>query len=179
MGNVSFQCRQSYIGRVFRLIARFVRGRVFGIWFTGMSRFRIPPSIQINARRVDISAPSEIGVSWDFVNVALDDEYGLLKISGKPDTVLDIGANFGLFSILAAHYFSSSKIHAYEPNPRIFPFLVQNGSKSGVVPFQAGVGSCEGRADIQDKGDSRLARTNTHDLFSLGDSPRESISTHR
>ena len=40
--------------------------------------------------------------------------------------ILDIGANKGIFSIYAAGLFPNSIIHAYEPNPQIFPILKEN-----------------------------------------------------
>jgi FkbM family methyltransferase len=40
--------------------------------------------------------------------------------------ILDIGANKGIFSIYAAGLFPNSTIHAYEPNPHIFPILKEN-----------------------------------------------------
>src|SRR6202011_5898899 len=42
-------------------------------------------------------------------------------------TIVDIGANQGLFLLAARKYFPNASIAAYEPNPNIKELLVQNG----------------------------------------------------
>ena len=43
-----------------------------------------------------------------------------------PKVVLDIGANTGVFTLYAARLFPEATIHAYEPNPDLFPLLKKN-----------------------------------------------------
>ena len=127
----------------------------------------MPAKIWLCGRRLTLAIPGEDGPSLDFINLALDDEYGLRQLPFQPGTILDVGANFGLFSLLAAHYFPKAAIHAYEPNPRIFPDAVANVSLVGATAIQAGVGSHSGLAAIREMGDSRLAQTIPSDSGSI------------
>lgn len=50
-----------------------------------------------------------------------------LRTSGAAPVILDIGANCGAFSLWASLvHWPLATIHAYEPNPDIFPYLVRN-----------------------------------------------------
>src|SRR5436190_15637698 len=141
------------------LLRRFLRAREFGVLFVGTKKFLLPRSIRWRDRNLLISAPEEAGVVSDFINLVLDDEYGLREFRDKPKTVIDVGANIGLFSILAAHYFANAMIHAYEPNPRVIPYTAKNLQPAGITLFNEGVGSVSGFATIQDTGESRSALT--------------------
>jgi len=44
----------------------------------------------------------------------------------KPKIVVDIGANIGLFSMLAIHRWQDCHVYAYEPAPDNFSLLSQN-----------------------------------------------------
>ena len=145
--------------RYILLLRRFLRARAFGVWFTGTSGFRMPGRIRLAGRTVALTIPEEAGPGLDFINVALDDEYGLRELPFEPRTILDVGANFGLFSLLAAGQFPAATIHAYEPNPRVYPAARANLELVNATAFQAGVGKTSGSADIRESGDSRLAQT--------------------
>lgn len=45
------------------------------------------------------------------------------------DTVFDVGANFGLYSVLASARLRGGSLHAFEPNPELFPILKSNLEK--------------------------------------------------
>jgi FkbM family methyltransferase len=147
------------VHRVQLLIRRFLRARKFGISFTGTSGFVLPSRIDLCDRTVELSHSGKPETGLDFINVALDDEYGLNSLPFEPRTILDVGANVGLFSLMARHYFRSAVIHAYEPNPRTFPFAAKNLARIDAVGFQAGLGSRAGFAEMCDNVDSRQAQT--------------------
>ncbi len=132
---------------------------MFGVSFVGTSGFRMPESLLLRDQRLKLSVPEEVGAGLDFINLALDDEYGLRHLQFRPRTILDVGANFGLFSLLAAHYHRGALIHAYEPNPRVYPLAERNLSLVSASAFQIGIGSCSGLADVHELGESRLAQT--------------------
>ena len=119
----------------------------------------MPHSLRLCGRVLRLSVPPEVGAGLDFIDIALDDDYGLRDLPFQPRTILDIGANFGLFSLLTAHYVKGVKIHAYEPNPRTFPYAAHNLSLINGTAFEAGVGAQSGSADIVECGDSRTAKT--------------------
>jgi tRNA1(Val) A37 N6-methylase TrmN6 len=61
--------------------------------------------------------PNEKAVyDWEFHKILIEDCYRLGEIKRPVRTVLDIGANIGLFAIAARHRFPRSTIHCYEPN---------------------------------------------------------------
>jgi FkbM family methyltransferase len=141
------------------LCRRFLRAQEFGVRFVGTRKFVLPQSIRWRDRSLRIFAPDEAGLAWDFINLALDDDYGLREFREKPKTVIDVGANVGLFSIFAAHYFAPATFHAYEPNPRVIPYTAKNLQPVGVTLFNEGIGRVFGFATIQDRGESRYAHT--------------------
>jgi FkbM family methyltransferase len=147
------------INRLLLLTRRFFRAAGFGVCFTGTKHFRPPSSLRLQGHYVKFAAPNEVGLGGDFINLVLDDDYGLREFTSPPSTVLDVGANCGLFSLLAFHYFPAAKIHAYEPNPRIFSYASKNLAHLGVNVFSAGIGSQSGRANLVDCSESILART--------------------
>lgn len=57
-------------------------------------------------------------------------EYGEMmfvkNILRSDDVFIDIGANIGAFSLLAASKITNGKIYAFEPSPHILPILKQN-----------------------------------------------------
>ena len=127
--------------------------------FIGTRTFVLPQSIRWRDRSLRISAPDEARLAWDFINLALDDEYGLRGFRDRPKTILDVGANVGLFSIFATHYFAPATFHAYEPNPKVIPYTAKNLQPLGVTLFNQGIGRVSGFATIQGRGESRLAHT--------------------
>jgi len=88
------------------------------------------------------------------------------------DTVVDIGASIGVFSIWAATRAQGVRVIAVEPSPRIFNFLVQNLSRNRlrqVVPVQAACGGEGGGAILYSRGfeggNSMYARDNAGRTF--------------
>jgi len=141
------------------LIRRAAVAAGLGFAFFGTTKTPFPKSVRLGGRRVILSTPPELGCLTDVINVWLDDEYGLRSIHPAPKTILDVGANIGIFSLWAEHRFPRATIHAYEPNPRAFQFLQANLAGVPATLFPAGLGARHGRANIIDSMDSRLAST--------------------
>jgi FkbM family methyltransferase len=94
----------------------------------------------------------------DFVNVVLDDDYGLRGLQNIA-TVVDIGANIGLFSCFAREQFPGATIHAYEPAPATAAVARANTAHALTTLFEEGVSGAAGSASMVDLGHSNLART--------------------
>ena len=66
-------------------------------------------------------------------------------VSVQPgDIIIDIGAHVGAYSIWMAKQYPDAIIHAYEPNPQNFAFLLHNLRINGVenvVPHNVGLGN--------------------------------------
>lgn len=151
----------TYLDRIILILRRVISAASMGVYFSGTNRFQLPNTISIANQKIKLSAPQEKGLAWDFINVLLDDEYGLHLIVPQPKTVLDIGANIGLFSIWAAHCFPLATIHAYEPNSKITSFTQSNLDQCNITLFKEAVGAEIGFASIVDSSESRLGQFTT------------------
>ncbi len=140
--------------------------------FCGTSRFLLPKSYFFNRRRLRVNAPPEHGLAYDFINLFFDDEYGLKSLHHYPQTIVDIGANIGLFSQMAGALFPGATIHSYEPNSRLHDYLNKNLGQIGGKLFPEAVGAEAGTGRSLDTGDSRTG------VFEKGgDTPIVSFST--
>jgi FkbM family methyltransferase len=146
------------ISRSLLLLQRAVRAARLGVLFCGTSRFSLPERVRAGFKSLRLLAPPERGLAYDFINVWLDDEYGLRAMENKPTKVLDVGANVGLFSVWAAYCFPAATIHAYEPNPRVLAFAQSNLKQVGARLFPEGIGPSSGFAEMQDQPESRLGK---------------------
>lgn len=111
---------------------------------------------RIAGRRVQFSLPQgeEAVLTHEFAKLFLDDCYGLERIAGGIETVLDVGANVGLFSLAARHRYRSARIHAYEPNPALTGHLMANTVGLDIRCHLEAVGTDTGRAYLHARGDS-------------------------
>ena len=127
-----------------------------GVFYAGTSKFELPKSLRLIGKKIYIFSPVEKSLAYDFINIYLDDEYGLNELETAPVTIVDIGANIGLFSLRAGSFFPKAKIHAYEPNPRLKCHLSKNLEQVQGDFFLEAVGSKGGNGHCIDSGDSRM-----------------------
>jgi FkbM family methyltransferase len=94
------------------------------------------------------------------------------QLTSRGGTVVDAGANWGYFSLLAAAAVGDGgRVLALEPDPRHFERLTRNitlNEFSQVTPLQIAVGSCDGLVTLigypdeaENRGVSRIAGTET------------------
>jgi FkbM family methyltransferase len=108
-----------------------------------------------------------------FQEIWLDREY-TRYYRGSPEVVIDIGANIGVFTLLARHLWPRCRVHAYEPDPQNVVTLQSNlehNQVEGVTVHNAAVSDAEGRRTLFQKGHSGW-----HSLYpeALG-GPRSSV----
>jgi len=76
----------------------------------------------------------------------------LLKNDSSIDVFFDIGANQGLYTIIAAHNKDIHKVYSFEPNKKIFDFLSANSSynacSTNVELFNLGISNETGFVDL-------------------------------
>jgi FkbM family methyltransferase len=113
--------------------------------------------IRINGRWVELNfPPSERQVQeHEFGKIVFDDCYRLKQAPGAA-TVLDIGANIGLFSLAARRAFPKATIHAYEPNPSVLPYLRSHCQQIGATFFPEAIGSSDGKVSLRLSEDGTL-----------------------
>lgn len=68
-----------------------------------------------------------------------EDPMGLDAIADDLKTIVDIGANTGIFSLYARQRFPHAIIHALEPYPQNFELLVKNVAGKDIFPHPRGV----------------------------------------
>ena len=131
--------------------------RQLGFRFVGTSRTQLPKKLRLFGETLTLKYPNDSTLISDVINILLDDEYGLREIRQPVRTVVDIGANIGLFSLWARYHFQDAIIHAYKPN--ILNFTVGNLKRARVMLFNEGVGSEESAGTLVSRHNSRLTAT--------------------
>jgi FkbM family methyltransferase len=141
------------------LLRRMLNARRYGVVFLRDRWFRMPSKIKLGNTWVPLAYPDELGVSSDFLTCMVRDEYGLGDCPTEPATILDIGANIGLFALAARGRYPQANIHCYEPNPRALPYLRSHAQAANFTVYAEAVGAENGRVQIIDTGDSNQAST--------------------
>lgn len=72
-----------------------------------------------------------------------EDPMGLDSVMGPIQTIVDIGANTGIFSLYARRRFPDAIIHAFEPYPQNFDVLVKNVASERIFPHRHAVAGRE------------------------------------
>jgi FkbM family methyltransferase len=144
------------------MVKRRKAAAALGISFKRCANFQLPQKMHINGQLQDLYVPNEHGVKVAFIDILLDDCYRCRKLarSCQPiGTVLDIGANVGLFGITARYAFPIAQIHAYEPNPYLEGYLAVQASSGNFSYFMEAVGLETGTISLQFHSDAVLTRT--------------------
>ena len=81
------------------------------------------------------------------------DNYKVLerKLNLASGVILDIGANEGMFSILMAKLFPTTKILSFEPVPKTFFTMIKNiglNNITNIYPYNLGVGGNSNKSEI-------------------------------
>ena len=95
----------------------------------------------------DLQAISAL-LSWPTFSVTSYSMVSALKRQNlEPQTVLDVGANVGQFTVAVAKMFPGVRIHSFEPVPECFMNLQKNVSKlKNVSVYQLALGDTEGES---------------------------------
>lgn len=130
------------INRASQLWRRRRAARRLDIQYSRAETFNLPRFIRLNGRDVTIDVPDEPCQRVAFVELLLDDCYRLRELAkrAKIKTIIDIGANVGLFGLAARAVFPAAKIHAYEPDPALEPMLASQSKSADVDFFLEAVG---------------------------------------
>jgi len=63
---------------------------------------------------------------WHMHEIMIRDDYRLKKVRGDIATIIDVGANIGVFSLCCAKRFKHAKVFAFEPEPANYKLLKKN-----------------------------------------------------
>ena len=150
------------VERMTRLWRRRRAAQRLGIRFHRAALFALPGTIRLNGRVVTIDVPNKQHQRVAFVELLLDDCYHLKSLAryAKIRTVIDVGANIGLFGLAARDAFPDAIIHAYEPNATLRPVLAHQAKLADVEVFFEAVGRDAGMVSLDvDPAESVLGRT--------------------
>src|SRR3954467_5159687 len=88
-----------------------------GFFFLRHRDMRIPKTLRIGGEHRPIRVPEgDWAVPGIFVEVLLEDVYGLRGRGEPMRAILDVGANIGAFPLAARLRHRDATIHCYEPN---------------------------------------------------------------
>jgi FkbM family methyltransferase len=149
----------SVFGRYRLLITRMSIAKELGFRFIGTSYTRMPDRVRLFDKTIALSFPNDPALLNDVINIFLDDEYGLRTIGTPVQTVVDIGANIGLFSLWARHHFPGAMIHAYEPNEEICRYAAANFKDAEIALFHEAVSNASSSGSLVMNESSRLVKT--------------------
>lgn len=129
----------------------FIRGKIegfrmrlksasLGITYLTTKDFHIPDKLKINGRRREFkfNHKESDAFVYEFSEICIRDCYQLLPLKDRLKdvrTIVDIGANQGIFLVAARQNFPKAAIFAYEPNPNIYGNLSFNAASLESKPF--------------------------------------------
>lgn len=116
----------------------------FDIMLNGKSRAMYYAGEKLSVKFLDDDEPFAT-----YCEVMLSEIYNIGNVKVQPnDTVLDIGANYGFFSLYANNR-GANKIYSFEPYLPVYDLLVENVSKySNVIPINKAVGEFDGYVEL-------------------------------
>jgi len=147
------------MNRYHLLLRRMRLANQLGFRFLGTTHTQLPRNMKLLNRRIALSYPDDPTLIGDVINIFLDDEYGIRSIRSPVETVVDVGANIGLFSLWARHHFPDATIHAYEPNDKIWSYAGANLKEANVRLFNEGVSNEDATASLVMRESSRGVAT--------------------
>jgi FkbM family methyltransferase len=142
--------------RINIFLKRFCIASRFGVFFKGTTTFQIPEILCVGGSRKKLKLPlAQQGIHWDFINIFLDDEYGLNSVRKPAELVYDIGGHIGLFSVWCRLKFPNATVKSFEPHPETFKFLQANGREFAFECYNFAVGSQNDDAYVSSLDESR------------------------
>jgi FkbM family methyltransferase len=135
------------------------RAHRLGIDFRRSSSFQTPGRMRIDGRYERLFLRNEHSTRVTFMEIFLGDTYGIERLAFPVRTVLDIGAHSGLFSLHTRLVYKSARIHAYEPNADLRPYLEHQARLGRFEYYMEAVGSTDGRASLTRRDDSMQTRS--------------------
>ena len=125
----------------------------YGILFFSSSGFKVPKRLFVRGkfRTFLFLFRNTEAFYYEFREICIEDCYLLGQIKNKitVKSIVDIGANQGLFVLAARKTWGDAVIQAYEPNPQLSDALANNASACQAVVFQEAVSDQDGKMSLQ------------------------------
>ncbi|MDF2116097.1 FkbM family methyltransferase [Roseiarcaceae bacterium H3SJ34-1] len=150
--------------RIELLVRRFMKAQSLGFGFYGTTKTKLPTEVFLAGKKRSLHLPQDPALVAAIMDLWLDDEYGLAKVPKPVRTIVDIGANVGLFSLWSVHNFPDAVIHSYEPSPELRRYFTANTADFPQVTFfNEGVSLNSGRAEMASPSSSLIGITKPAD----------------
>jgi len=113
-----------------------------------------PPEAFLRLKRSNLWFAAALGTGelMPYLEIYLGHVYDSEALVLEPgDSIVDVGANIGLFAIRYGRAFPNVPIYSFEPNPIVFQRLVRNLKGNAIehaVPINAAVASTNGSRDF-------------------------------
>lgn len=137
-----------FFNKLVQLLQRRTRAKKLGLKFNRVANFNLPDNLMVLGKRQNVNLPSEKGMDGEFIEVLLDDCYGVEQLPPSLLKIIDIGANVGLFPVAARNRFPQAVIHAYEPNPNLESYLKHQSEIAKFEYFMEAVGVQDGKVTL-------------------------------
>ena len=141
------------------LLRRRYHARRIGVNFKRCQGWKAPSSIRIDGRMRPILAPNEPGSDFAFLDIFIDDCYGIRRVNPPIERIIDIGGHSGFFSLHAKMLYPKAAVHSYEPNPAMSQYIDYQSKTGGFQWFPEAVGETDGRVNLAPHKDSVCSRT--------------------
>lgn len=141
------------------MVQKRLRAHRLGLRLGRSQDFRLPETLRLHGKQIRLHLPEERGVWVAFAELLFVDCYGLEKVRHPVATVLDIGANVGLFAIAARNAFPNARIHCYEPNPHLEPYLKAQAEAVGASYYLEAVEREDGQVMLDVHAESVRTRS--------------------
>lgn len=158
-----------------KINGRTLSAMIFSL-FTKILHCRIPEPLEVNGMIMYQGVSGKLTPRWVYA-FDYEPETGLIfKQLIKPGmTVVDIGANVGYYTLLAAKLLDGKgKVYAFEPDPANYVLLkkniLSNKLEKLAEPFNLAVGS------VEKKNNFFIGRSTGSSLFKVPDSSEETVS---
>jgi FkbM family methyltransferase len=150
------------VQRISTLLNRRRVAAELGVTFRRSATFALPTTIRLGHHDALLNLPTENGVKTAFIDLLLDDCYGCKTLRDRRasvNTILDIGGNVGLFGLAARRMFPKARIHCYEPNRLLQPYLSVQAQAGAFDIFLEAVGLEPGTISLELNEDSVQTRS--------------------
>jgi FkbM family methyltransferase len=149
------------LNKIRRLIKRKKNAQAFKIEFTRASKWKLPTTVLIKNKFIDLSLINDSATNTSFIDIFLDDVYGCGFFKNHlpaVKSIIDIGANQGLFTLAAQNFFDA-EIHSYEPNSGVMGNLQHHCKQINSTSYNEAVGLKEGSVSMNVAKDSLHGQT--------------------
>jgi FkbM family methyltransferase len=120
--------------------------------FRGVFRVNVAPGRSFHIRHYGQQIENTLfwrglGSGWESVSIGL-----WIRLCRRAETILDLGANTGVYALIAQTVNPGARVHAFEPVRRVFEKLEANVRLNGfaIACHEAAVSDRDGRAVIYD-----------------------------